>query len=493
MDTTQQPLGPPDRPDAAQNGDRHSWTARFRRSSRDRKVAGVAGGIGRALDIDPVLIRVAFAVLSVFGGSGVALYALAWLLMPAESDEVSGLEALLGRGRSSVSTPLAILLGIVVLGSSTSTVTWGLSLLPIAIGALLVFLIVGKRHGKGRRGGHGSDRGDDGRPMAQGWGGEGWGENAGRSARVWGEHVSREARSWSDEFSRRTAHWGAPAAPQVNLSKDDRSPADGAVGGGGGDARTAAGPADGTHGTGSAAVGSAAPPAWDPLGAAPFAWNLPEPGPAPASPEEQRRARRSRIATAAVLGLAVIVAGTGALGQFFGWWALPLAAIAGAAVAVVAVGALLSATRGRRSPLIVVGIVLAAVTAVLSVTGITGHAGFGDREWAPTGVDALARSYSLDAGDATLDLRSVQVPAGQTRAVSVDLGLGNLTVLLPSGTTAQVACATNVGSVSCLSEGADGFRPRVTTATTGAAATDRGTFDLDFHVGMGDLTVRVGG
>ena len=52
---------------------------RLRRSRTDRKVAGVAGGLARHLDIDPVILRVAFVVLVFFGGAGLILYA-AWVL-----------------------------------------------------------------------------------------------------------------------------------------------------------------------------------------------------------------------------------------------------------------------------------------------------------------------------------------------------------------------------------------------------------------------------
>ena len=50
------------------------------------------------------------------------------------------------------------------------------------------------------------------------------------------------------------------------------------------------------------------PPAWDPLGAAPFAWDLPEPGPAPAPPPRPR----SRV-TAVTLALALLAGGVTAL------------------------------------------------------------------------------------------------------------------------------------------------------------------------------------
>jgi phage shock protein PspC (stress-responsive transcriptional regulator) len=58
--------------------------ARIRRSRADRKVAGVAGGLGRHLDIDPVILRVAFVVLTFFGGVGLLLYVALWLLLPED-------------------------------------------------------------------------------------------------------------------------------------------------------------------------------------------------------------------------------------------------------------------------------------------------------------------------------------------------------------------------------------------------------------------------
>jgi len=55
---------------------------RLRRTTGDRKVAGVAGGLARHLDIDPVILRVAFVVLAFFGGAGLILYAAGWALVP---------------------------------------------------------------------------------------------------------------------------------------------------------------------------------------------------------------------------------------------------------------------------------------------------------------------------------------------------------------------------------------------------------------------------
>jgi phage shock protein C len=54
--------------------------------SRDRKLAGVCGGIAEYLDLDPTVVRVVFVVLLLFPFfplvGGVVLYLLLWLVMP---------------------------------------------------------------------------------------------------------------------------------------------------------------------------------------------------------------------------------------------------------------------------------------------------------------------------------------------------------------------------------------------------------------------------
>lgn len=53
----------------------------LRRSRENRVVAGVCGGLGEYLGVDPVLLRIAFVVLA-FTGSGVLLYIVGWIIMP---------------------------------------------------------------------------------------------------------------------------------------------------------------------------------------------------------------------------------------------------------------------------------------------------------------------------------------------------------------------------------------------------------------------------
>lgn len=57
---------------------------RLTRSRSDRMIAGVCGGLGNHLGIDPVIIRLLWAVAIFMYGSGFFLYILAWIIIPEE-------------------------------------------------------------------------------------------------------------------------------------------------------------------------------------------------------------------------------------------------------------------------------------------------------------------------------------------------------------------------------------------------------------------------
>jgi phage shock protein C len=64
-------------------------TRRSLRRPKDRMIAGVAAGIAEFFDVDVTIVRIVIAVLTVFGGSGIALYIAGWLLMPNEGTDRS--------------------------------------------------------------------------------------------------------------------------------------------------------------------------------------------------------------------------------------------------------------------------------------------------------------------------------------------------------------------------------------------------------------------
>jgi phage shock protein PspC (stress-responsive transcriptional regulator) len=61
----------------------------LRRSFQDRMLTGVAGGIGHYFGVDAMIVRIAFVVLTVFGGVGIPLYLAGVLLIPEEGSDVS--------------------------------------------------------------------------------------------------------------------------------------------------------------------------------------------------------------------------------------------------------------------------------------------------------------------------------------------------------------------------------------------------------------------
>jgi phage shock protein PspC (stress-responsive transcriptional regulator)/predicted membrane protein len=90
----------------------HTARPPLRRSITDRKVAGVAGGLGRYFNVDPLIFRVVFVTLAIFGGSGLLLYAVGWLLVPEEGDNESEVSRLVN-GRATTKIIGGVLLGVV--------------------------------------------------------------------------------------------------------------------------------------------------------------------------------------------------------------------------------------------------------------------------------------------------------------------------------------------------------------------------------------------
>lgn len=57
---------------------------RLYRSSTDRMIAGVCGGLGKYFSVDPTIVRLVFLLLLILGGSGFLLYLILWIVVPDE-------------------------------------------------------------------------------------------------------------------------------------------------------------------------------------------------------------------------------------------------------------------------------------------------------------------------------------------------------------------------------------------------------------------------
>jgi phage shock protein PspC (stress-responsive transcriptional regulator) len=135
----------------------------LRRSRTDKVIGGVAGGLARYSGIDALLWRVGFVALAFAGGTGVLVYQLLWLLMPATPAVSTGIEpveepAEPAGPRSPVPgvTVAALLITLGVLALLTRLTSWdpgpriflGAALLVVGLG-LVAAAFSGGRTAKG--------------------------------------------------------------------------------------------------------------------------------------------------------------------------------------------------------------------------------------------------------------------------------------------------------------------------------------------------------
>ncbi len=55
------------------------------RSETNKVIAGVCGGLGEYFNIDPTILRIIIVFITLFGGSGIILYIILWIVIPTKS------------------------------------------------------------------------------------------------------------------------------------------------------------------------------------------------------------------------------------------------------------------------------------------------------------------------------------------------------------------------------------------------------------------------
>ncbi|GAA1274868.1 hypothetical protein GCM10009665_72760 [Kitasatospora nipponensis] len=480
------------------------------RSEGQRVVAGVCGGLGRHLDIDPVVFRVVTAVLCLTGGLGLFLYGLAWLIVPTEGSDGEHGRTELQRvltGRVDGQSIGAVLLTVIGTGVFFSWMGSGDSLFPLMLLGAMIFFAV--RHDPERRRrarglGHPPRPGGPyDRPTAA--------QSAARASAL------ADWKTWREEFH---AEWTARKADlhqRVDLAKETA-------------ARAATGTAHTTtaaHPSGTGTADAPGRPAdQPPMGPSGYLWDprhpernpygaTPPPGapaqpwwqrtdlptddplrkpasPRPAPPPVRRHRPRSLLAP-----LGLLLAG----GAGWGVWAsnttlgttVLLSTTLAAALLVLGLTMLVGAKFGRARVLAVPALLVTLLLAVLGHSLSSTDAAFGDRTWAPTTAADVQSQYVLGAGDITVDLGAVD-PAGATVSTAVRLGTGDVRVTVPSDVEVRLNLRTLVGSASIPQQsfkGGVGTHQRLDIAPAAGTAS-KGTIDLVIEVGLGDIQVVQG-
>ncbi|MGU3431683.1 PspC domain-containing protein [Actinomycetes bacterium M1A6_2h] len=354
------------------------WRTRPVRLPDQGPVAGVAAGIGYRYRIDPVIVRVAFAVATVFGGTGIALYIACWLTFTKPGEQFSPADSLFGRGRTTDTNTVAVVLAVAL---AVSLVALGVGL--GGSGPVTIALMLG-----------------------------GWWLLHQRTPvpppmpTLPATGTTPTSPQWGPYSTLPTQYVPTERTQRVDLQKK--------------------------------------PPAWDPLGAAPFAWDLPDPSTPPAPP---KRARKSYF-TSVVIGLAIIAAAaTAAIGAGGGWNPVRVAAVG---LAVIAAGLIVGAFVRRGYGLLIAATPLAGFVILASAVGSSDfdHASVGDQNFAPTTMTQLLPTYSSSLGDLTLDLTGLTLTAD--RSVTISSGAGDVTVDVPHTMNVRAVCSSGLGDTNCL-------------------------------------------
>ncbi len=506
------------------------WQTRPTRLPRRGPIAGVAAGVGHRYGIDPVLVRVAFVVSTLFGGAGIVLYLFGWLMFPEAGESTSMAESLTRKRQDSQSQTKTIVL-IVALAIAVSTMG------PVGVGLggsgviALALMLAGwwmlylrapqppplpagaaapeSLAGPGTTGYPGATFPQGGAdPYISRYTGiytpytklpdqyvpDNPAADPPQADVATGSAASEAAGTSGPNLTKGAASEPSSDPPAEAVPTDDPTP-------GASDTTAAEKPGhpappvapDSARDTGSdqshtprptiarsksTGLTDRTPPSWDPLGVAPLAWDLPDPTPAqPVSVLTEKRPR-SRF-TAVVLGLAILAAaGAGAAAVAGAEWMTP-GRIAAIALAVVGLGLMLGAFRRRGHGLLLVTAPLAALVILAAAVGPVDFQSstMGERTWAPAAAADMRPEYTVTMGSGTLDLRGIELTADRTVDLSVQMG--QAVVLVPDNMNVRTDCTVRMGEANCP----DGL--------TGPGG-DAPVLNLNVQVRMGEAEVRRG-
>jgi phage shock protein PspC (stress-responsive transcriptional regulator) len=470
------------------------------RTREPRIIAGVCGGIARATNTDPILCRVVLAVLVFFGGIGALLYLLGWLLLPLEGESASPAEALIGRGYSSTSPVVAVLLGIgtvIALAAALNNGVQNVALLAaVTVGVVLLL----------RRTGHLPDAFPSSQPMPAGAAGypppppptqppagpaptgpaPAWGTQPYSSPGPVGAEFGTPSYAAGSSAPTVTSYAAPPDAPSYGGAPTATLP--GATAGPPAPPSTAppgtAGPATTPGSTGSTGYSSPFAPRGPFQPPRPPIPPMPSRPPVPPRPPKQK----SKLGKLTFAALCLALAGLGIIDLAGAH--IPFTAYAATGLGVIALGLLVGTWFGRARLLIVLGLVFSVVLGVGYVGEKVGD--YNDYQddiyWRPTTMLQLQTDYELKAGNATLDLTALDF-TDRSSNVAVKLGLGDLTILLPPKVDTTVDTKVGVGEARIFDAKSEGLGVDRQVTNSGIDGVGGGTLNLTVDVGVGSMEV----
>lgn len=435
------------------------WHTRPVRPKQGRTVAGVCAGIGARYDVDPTLVKVAFAVATVFGGAGIPLYLIAVIAFPSgpatpqrpvAPPAPAAAPAPPPAAPAPATTPgkmsggqiaLLVIGGFLVISLMSVDFMWASSWV---VGMLLMGLAWWLLYQR--------------TPVPP----------PGTAANT-PDAVADAPEPLSESFAAATKYFtdsGQTADPAAAPgTPEPRTTEPGLVEPAGLDTLRPGDP------------GYLATPTPDRTPGTTAAFALEDGTPATAGP-------RSPL-TLVVTGLAVLVATAGIAARYAGadwftWGRILALALAVTGLGLVVAGTLARTPGTRSTGLVPIAVPLAIAT--IAVTFWTGHnwetprGGIGDRNWVASNDTELLDRYELTVGTSTLDLRDLrELP--HDRTVYIRQGVGDVTVLLPRELNVRTVCAVGIGDVDCPS-------------VVGGKDPDGPTLTVNAHANIGSVEMK---
>ena len=192
-----------------------------------------------------------------------------------------------------------------------------------------------------------------------------------------------------------------------------------------------------------------------------------------------------------VLGLVLVGIGVIWLLQALDVVSFSLLAVLPVALIIVGVALISMARTGRHASLIALGIVLVVILTIAAGFDIRLQGGVGDRIERPASLAELQREYHLSVGQLIIDLRDVHF-TGIVNQMKASVGMGQLTVRLPSGVAVEATGHTGAGQVTIFGRQHSGLDVDLSVRRPpppGVLAADAVTLTLDLSVGLGQIEV----
>lgn len=411
-------------------------------------LAGVAAGLGERFGLDPWWFRGGFIALTLFGGLGVVLYIIGWLLMPDEGESRSMAARWMGRLDSSDGATVA---GAVLIGVAVIILAGSLHFFSGQLIFAAVLFVVGVLLFRGDlRPGSTTKR----EARVDGNRGEGSGEESVDAVDGLGDGVEPESNDESSEDE--MSDMSPPIAPTATSA----TPVSGEVGG--------------------SDAGAIPPP--DPGLVMP---SVPAPPPRPRS-----------ILGALTMAALLIALGGLALADLAGWLYPEAWHYLATALGVVGIGLLVGTLFGRARWLIVVGLLLmpfllVTATAAAVLPSWSFGSEFGDRVFHPVAVVELPPSYELAVGSMLVDLTDLDLTDldGTSRPLEVAVGAGDVIVRLPDAMVGTVEARAGLGRIAANGRERVGIGPVETIRFPDAAGSASGGLQLTVRLGAGNLEI----